>query len=134
MILYDIILVTGWGRSGWLALRSAPPPRAIGRAPTGICPVPSRGWSLWEYPPQVPEVVSGFKDSQERLIILGYNATLSTAVEPQRKRHFDNQKNMSQGPRGEQREKVGNWTQGEKRGRVSRVLSAPLPLSAQEDP
>eukprot|EP00976_Prorocentrum_cordatum_P059547 1175545-Prorocentrum_minimum.AAC.3 len=30
--------------------------------------------------------------------------------------------------------KVGNWTQGEKRGRVSGLLSAPLPLSAQEDP
>eukprot|EP00959_Pyramimonas_sp_CCMP1952_P177358 3707424-Pyramimonas_sp.AAC.1 len=32
-------------------------------------------------------------------------------------------------------EKVGNWTQGEKRGRVSTVvLSAPLSLLAQEDP
>eukprot|EP00976_Prorocentrum_cordatum_P112907 1195611-Prorocentrum_minimum.AAC.1 len=38
------------------------------------------------------------------------------------------------GPRGEQWETVGNWTQGEKRGRVSGVLSAPLPLLAQEDP
>eukprot|EP00959_Pyramimonas_sp_CCMP1952_P150483 3149368-Pyramimonas_sp.AAC.1 len=37
-------------------------------------------------------------------------------------------------PRGEQWEKVGNWTQGEKRGRVFGVLSAPLPLLAQEDP
>eukprot|EP00240_Pyramimonas_obovata_P000164 CAMPEP_0118931200 /NCGR_PEP_ID=MMETSP1169-20130426/7621_1 /TAXON_ID=36882 /ORGANISM="Pyramimonas obovata, Strain CCMP722" /LENGTH=1226 /DNA_ID=CAMNT_0006873671 /DNA_START=433 /DNA_END=4113 /DNA_ORIENTATION=- len=47
---------------------------------------------------EVPEVVSGFKDSQERLIILGY-ATLCNAVEPTQrraKRHFDNQKNMSQ--------------------------------------
>eukprot|EP00976_Prorocentrum_cordatum_P086863 1186672-Prorocentrum_minimum.AAC.2 len=35
---------------------------------------------------------------------------------------------------GEQREKVGNWTQGETMGRVSGVLSAPLPLLAQEDP
>eukprot|EP00976_Prorocentrum_cordatum_P082238 1184733-Prorocentrum_minimum.AAC.1 len=38
------------------------------------------------------------------------------------------------GQRGEKWEKVGNWTQGEKRGRVSGVLSAPLPLLAQEDP
>eukprot|EP00976_Prorocentrum_cordatum_P007441 148491-Prorocentrum_minimum.AAC.1 len=37
------------------------------------------------------------------------------------------------GPRGAQWEKVGNWTQGEKRGRISRVLSALLPLLAQED-
>eukprot|EP00976_Prorocentrum_cordatum_P116725 1196202-Prorocentrum_minimum.AAC.3 len=36
--------------------------------------------------------------------------------------------------RGEQWEKVGNWSQGEKRGRVSGVLSAPLSLLAQEDP
>eukprot|EP00976_Prorocentrum_cordatum_P071529 1180358-Prorocentrum_minimum.AAC.4 len=36
--------------------------------------------------------------------------------------------------RGEKWEKVGNWTQGEKRGRVSGVLNASLPLSAQEDP
>eukprot|EP00976_Prorocentrum_cordatum_P068861 1179315-Prorocentrum_minimum.AAC.4 len=35
---------------------------------------------------------------------------------------------------GEKWEKVGNWTQGEKRGRVSGVLSASLPLLAQEDP
>eukprot|EP00959_Pyramimonas_sp_CCMP1952_P429304 8991351-Pyramimonas_sp.AAC.1 len=34
----------------------------------------------------------------------------------------------------EQWEKVGNWTQGEKRERVSGVLSAPFPLLAQEDP
>eukprot|EP00976_Prorocentrum_cordatum_P092247 1188848-Prorocentrum_minimum.AAC.2 len=39
-----------------------------------------------------------------------------------------------QGPRGEHWEKVGNWTQGKKRGRVSGVLSVPLPLLAQEDP
>eukprot|EP00959_Pyramimonas_sp_CCMP1952_P150691 3153647-Pyramimonas_sp.AAC.2 len=39
---------------------------------------------------------------------------------------------LEQGPRGEQCEKVGNWTQGEKR--VSGVLSAPLPLLAQEEP
>eukprot|EP00976_Prorocentrum_cordatum_P079753 1183692-Prorocentrum_minimum.AAC.1 len=38
------------------------------------------------------------------------------------------------GPRGAQWKEVGNWTQGEKRGRVSGVLSAPLPLLAQEDP
>eukprot|EP00976_Prorocentrum_cordatum_P065891 1178091-Prorocentrum_minimum.AAC.5 len=38
------------------------------------------------------------------------------------------------GHRGEKWEKVGNWTQGEKRGRVSGVLSASLPLLAQEDP
>eukprot|EP00959_Pyramimonas_sp_CCMP1952_P392643 8227238-Pyramimonas_sp.AAC.2 len=38
------------------------------------------------------------------------------------------------GPTGEQWERVGNWTQGEKRGRVSGVLRAPLPLLAQEDP
>eukprot|EP00976_Prorocentrum_cordatum_P090728 1188231-Prorocentrum_minimum.AAC.2 len=31
-------------------------------------------------------------------------------------------------------EKVGNWTRAEKRGRVSGVLSASLPLLAQEDP
>eukprot|EP00976_Prorocentrum_cordatum_P052249 1054446-Prorocentrum_minimum.AAC.2 len=37
-------------------------------------------------------------------------------------------------PRGEQWEKVGNWTQGEKRGRVSGVMRAPLPSLAQEDP
>eukprot|EP00976_Prorocentrum_cordatum_P070044 1179784-Prorocentrum_minimum.AAC.4 len=37
-------------------------------------------------------------------------------------------------PRGEQREKVGNRTQGEKRGGVAGVLSALLPLLAQEDP
>eukprot|EP00959_Pyramimonas_sp_CCMP1952_P434134 9091103-Pyramimonas_sp.AAC.3 len=30
-------------------------------------------------------------------------------------------------PRGEQQEKVGNWTQGEKNGRASGVLSASLP-------
>eukprot|EP00976_Prorocentrum_cordatum_P059774 1175645-Prorocentrum_minimum.AAC.1 len=41
---------------------------------------------------------------------------------------------ISLGPRGEQWEKVGNWTQGEKRARVSGVSSAPLPLLAQEDP
>eukprot|EP00976_Prorocentrum_cordatum_P078227 1183016-Prorocentrum_minimum.AAC.5 len=35
---------------------------------------------------------------------------------------------------GERWEKVGNWTQGEKRGRVSGLLSAALPLLAQEDP
>eukprot|EP00959_Pyramimonas_sp_CCMP1952_P454856 9470607-Pyramimonas_sp.AAC.1 len=35
---------------------------------------------------------------------------------------------------GEQWEKVRNWTRGEKRGRVSGVLSAPLLLLAQEDP
>eukprot|EP00959_Pyramimonas_sp_CCMP1952_P460845 9480551-Pyramimonas_sp.AAC.1 len=29
---------------------------------------------------------------------------------------------------------MGNYTQGEKRGRVLGVLSASLPLSAQEDP
>eukprot|EP00959_Pyramimonas_sp_CCMP1952_P156353 3269887-Pyramimonas_sp.AAC.1 len=34
---------------------------------------------------------------------------------------------------GEKWEKVGNWTQGEKRGRVSGVLCASLPLLAQED-
>eukprot|EP00976_Prorocentrum_cordatum_P070187 1179829-Prorocentrum_minimum.AAC.2 len=34
---------------------------------------------------------------------------------------------------GIQRFKVGNWTQGEKWGRVSRVLSAPLPLLTQEN-
>eukprot|EP00976_Prorocentrum_cordatum_P077032 1182522-Prorocentrum_minimum.AAC.1 len=38
------------------------------------------------------------------------------------------------GPRGEKRAKVGNWTQGEKRGRVSGVLRASLPLLAQEGP
>eukprot|EP00959_Pyramimonas_sp_CCMP1952_P276124 5771840-Pyramimonas_sp.AAC.1 len=38
-----------------------------------------------------------------------------------------------QGPRGGQWEKVGSWTQGKKRGRVSGVLRAPLPLLAQED-
>eukprot|EP00976_Prorocentrum_cordatum_P060226 1175811-Prorocentrum_minimum.AAC.1 len=39
------------------------------------------------------------------------------------------------GPKvGEQWEKAGNWTQGDKRGRVAGVLSAPLPLLAQEDP
>eukprot|EP00976_Prorocentrum_cordatum_P097352 1190952-Prorocentrum_minimum.AAC.2 len=43
-------------------------------------------------------------------------------------------KHASRGPRGEQWEKVGNWTQGEKRGRVSGVLRAPLPLLAEEDP
>eukprot|EP00976_Prorocentrum_cordatum_P116449 1196165-Prorocentrum_minimum.AAC.3 len=37
-----------------------------------------------------------------------------------------------QGPRGGQWEKVGNWTQGKKRGRVSGVLSVPLPLLAQD--
>eukprot|EP00976_Prorocentrum_cordatum_P072745 1180829-Prorocentrum_minimum.AAC.1 len=37
-------------------------------------------------------------------------------------------------PTGEKWEKVGNWTQGEKRGRASGVLSASLPLLAQEDP
>eukprot|EP00959_Pyramimonas_sp_CCMP1952_P454858 9470614-Pyramimonas_sp.AAC.1 len=31
-------------------------------------------------------------------------------------------------------ETVGNWTQGEKRGRVSGVSSASLPLLAHEDP
>eukprot|EP00976_Prorocentrum_cordatum_P074328 1181475-Prorocentrum_minimum.AAC.2 len=36
--------------------------------------------------------------------------------------------------KSEKWEKVGNWTQGEKRGRVSGVLSASLPLLAQEDP
>eukprot|EP00959_Pyramimonas_sp_CCMP1952_P475134 9504023-Pyramimonas_sp.AAC.2 len=41
---------------------------------------------------------------------------------------------FSKGQRGEKWEKAGNWTQGEKRGRVSRVLSASLPLLAQEDP
>eukprot|EP00959_Pyramimonas_sp_CCMP1952_P343733 7200002-Pyramimonas_sp.AAC.1 len=42
---------------------------------------------------------------------------------------------MLAGPkRGEQWEKVGNWTQGGKRGRISWVLSAPLPLLTQEDP
>eukprot|EP00959_Pyramimonas_sp_CCMP1952_P450102 9424525-Pyramimonas_sp.AAC.2 len=36
---------------------------------------------------------------------------------------------------GEQSERVGSWTQGEKMGRVSGVLRAPLPLLlAQEDP
>eukprot|EP00976_Prorocentrum_cordatum_P070859 1180096-Prorocentrum_minimum.AAC.2 len=35
---------------------------------------------------------------------------------------------------GEQWEKVGNWIQGEERGRASGVLSAPLPILAQEDP
>eukprot|EP00959_Pyramimonas_sp_CCMP1952_P193284 4041706-Pyramimonas_sp.AAC.2 len=35
---------------------------------------------------------------------------------------------------GEQWEKVGNWTQCEKRGRVYGVLCASLPLVAQEDP
>eukprot|EP00959_Pyramimonas_sp_CCMP1952_P293734 6143387-Pyramimonas_sp.AAC.1 len=39
-----------------------------------------------------------------------------------------------QGHRGEKWEKVGSWTQREKRGRVSRVLSASLPILAQEDP
>eukprot|EP00959_Pyramimonas_sp_CCMP1952_P248804 5201039-Pyramimonas_sp.AAC.1 len=39
-----------------------------------------------------------------------------------------------EGLRGEQWEKVGYWTRGEKRGRVSGVLSTPLPLLAQEDP
>eukprot|EP00976_Prorocentrum_cordatum_P062544 1176759-Prorocentrum_minimum.AAC.1 len=38
------------------------------------------------------------------------------------------------GLRGERWEKVGSWTQGEKRGRVSGVSRAPLPLLAQEDP
>eukprot|EP00976_Prorocentrum_cordatum_P114884 1195914-Prorocentrum_minimum.AAC.5 len=41
---------------------------------------------------------------------------------------------LHQGQRGEKWEKVGNWTQGEKKGRVSGVLSASLPLLAQEDP
>eukprot|EP00976_Prorocentrum_cordatum_P090554 1188172-Prorocentrum_minimum.AAC.4 len=43
---------------------------------------------------------------------------------------------MLAGPKvGERWEKVGNWTQGEKGGRVSGgVLSAPLPLMTQEDP
>eukprot|EP00959_Pyramimonas_sp_CCMP1952_P213740 4472334-Pyramimonas_sp.AAC.1 len=36
--------------------------------------------------------------------------------------------------RGEQWEKVGNWTQGARRGRVSGVLSATLPLLAPKDP
>eukprot|EP00959_Pyramimonas_sp_CCMP1952_P094185 1970357-Pyramimonas_sp.AAC.1 len=41
----------------------------------------------------------------------------------------------SAGPKvGEPWEKVRNWTQGEQRGRVSGVWSAPLPLLAQEDP
>eukprot|EP00976_Prorocentrum_cordatum_P073217 1180994-Prorocentrum_minimum.AAC.5 len=40
----------------------------------------------------------------------------------------------SLGQRGEKWEKVGNWTQGEKRGRVSGVLSASLPLMAPLDP
>eukprot|EP00976_Prorocentrum_cordatum_P039929 811101-Prorocentrum_minimum.AAC.1 len=35
---------------------------------------------------------------------------------------------------GAQWEKVGNRTQGKKRGRVSGVLKAPLPLLAQEKP
>eukprot|EP00959_Pyramimonas_sp_CCMP1952_P447519 9370553-Pyramimonas_sp.AAC.2 len=41
---------------------------------------------------------------------------------------------MLAGPKGKQWEKVRNWTQGDKRGSVSRVLSAPLPLLAQQDP
>eukprot|EP00959_Pyramimonas_sp_CCMP1952_P020055 423464-Pyramimonas_sp.AAC.1 len=41
---------------------------------------------------------------------------------------------LEQGPWGEQWERVGDWTQGEKRGRVSGVLRAPLPVLAQEDP
>eukprot|EP00959_Pyramimonas_sp_CCMP1952_P226685 4739804-Pyramimonas_sp.AAC.1 len=36
--------------------------------------------------------------------------------------------------RGEKWEKVGNWTQDKKRGRVSGVLSASLPLLTQERP
>eukprot|EP00959_Pyramimonas_sp_CCMP1952_P296394 6200526-Pyramimonas_sp.AAC.1 len=36
--------------------------------------------------------------------------------------------------RGGQWQKVGSWTQGEKRGRVYGVLSASLSLLAQEDP
>eukprot|EP00959_Pyramimonas_sp_CCMP1952_P131855 2756681-Pyramimonas_sp.AAC.2 len=35
---------------------------------------------------------------------------------------------LMSGLRGEQWEKVGNWTKGEKRGRAFGVLSAPLPL------
>ena len=36
---------------------------------------------------------------------------------------------------GEEREKVGNWTQGEKRGRgATGVECTPLPVLAQEDP
>eukprot|EP00976_Prorocentrum_cordatum_P071709 1180431-Prorocentrum_minimum.AAC.1 len=48
--------------------------------------------------------------------------------------HVCERANSPLGPRGEQWEKVENWTQGEKRGTVSGVLSAPLPLLAQEDP
>eukprot|EP00976_Prorocentrum_cordatum_P077336 1182646-Prorocentrum_minimum.AAC.2 len=62
-----------------------------------------------------------------------------TSREEQRKKREKENETAStscteEGPRGEQWEKVGNWTQGEKRGRVSGVSSAPLPLSAQEDP
>lgn len=46
---------------------------------------------------RVAQVVHGYQESGRRLIVLGYNATLTTAVEAPRqpKRHFDQIKALS---------------------------------------
>eukprot|EP00976_Prorocentrum_cordatum_P049308 995002-Prorocentrum_minimum.AAC.1 len=51
-----------------------------------------------------------------------------------RTREVEQEAYIGGGPRGEQWEKVGYWTQGEKRGWVSGVVCASLPFVTQEDP
>eukprot|EP00976_Prorocentrum_cordatum_P094111 1189661-Prorocentrum_minimum.AAC.5 len=58
----------------------------------------------------------------------------ATAVGLKRTREAEQEAYRRWPKRGEQWEKVGNWTQGEKRGSASGVLRAPLPLLAQEEP
>eukprot|EP00959_Pyramimonas_sp_CCMP1952_P286900 5999669-Pyramimonas_sp.AAC.1 len=81
---------------------------------------------------KIAKEVKAFWTKCAKLVLYKHQTTIDMKRKEVMDKHLDFL--LTQGQRGEKWEKVGNWTQGEKKGRVSGMLSASLPLLEQEDP